>query len=93
MALRPGLGDRLRDPRLDLGDVVAVGNPVRTMDDVVDADDERLADAIARLMDDPELRIRLGKSARLRVQEKYDLRKNVKKLAEIYRQHLTNGSS
>lgn len=57
------------------------------------ADDEQLADAIARLMDDPELRIRLGKSARLRVQEKYDLRKNVEKLAEIYRQHLTNGSS
>jgi glycosyltransferase involved in cell wall biosynthesis len=52
------------------------------------ADEEQLADAIARLMDDPELRQRLGRSARLRVQEKYNLTRNAGRLAEIYRRRL-----
>jgi len=52
------------------------------------ADEAQLSAAIARLMDDAELRKKLGRSARLRVQEKYDLERNVERLAEIYRKRL-----
>jgi|SRR5215469_347909 len=51
-------------------------------------DEAEMAEAIARLMDDGDLRQRLGTSARLRVQENYDLRKNVERLAEIYHRYL-----
>lgn len=57
------------------------------------ADEEQLADAIAKLMDDPELRRKLGRSARIRVQEKYDLERNTERLAEIYRRRLASSSS
>jgi len=40
--------------------------------------------AIARLMDDPALRERIGKSGRARVLEKYNLRRNVEALAAIF---------
>ena len=56
-------------------------------------DEEQLADAIAKLMDDPELRRKLGRSARIRVQEKYDLERNTERLAEIYRRRLASSSS
>ena len=56
-------------------------------------DEEQLADAIAKLMDDPELRRKLGRSARIRVQEKYDLERNTGRLAEIYRRRLASSSS
>jgi len=49
------------------------------------ADDNSLARAIARLQDDCDLRKRLGKSARLRVIDRYDLRKNLKLLADTFR--------
>ncbi len=45
--------------------------------------DEALAAALARLMDEPELRLRLGKSARHRVVEQYDLRRNIAALADL----------
>ncbi len=57
------------------------------------ADEEQLADTIAKLMDDPELRRKLGRSARIRVQEKYDLERNTERLAEIYRRRLASSSS
>jgi glycosyltransferase involved in cell wall biosynthesis len=57
------------------------------------ADEEQLADAIAKLMDNPELRGKLGRSARVRVQEKYDLQRNIERLAEIYRRRLASSSS
>lgn len=57
------------------------------------ADEEQLADAIAKLMDDPELRRKLGRSARSRVCEKYDLERNTERLAEIYRRRLAISSS
>jgi glycosyltransferase involved in cell wall biosynthesis len=57
------------------------------------ADEGQLADAIAKLMDDPELRRKLGRSARMRVEGKYDLERNTKLLAEIYRRRLVNSSS
>lgn len=49
---------------------------------------EELAAAIGRLIDDPGLRERLGKSARQRILEEYDLRKNVEQLAGILREAL-----
>jgi glycosyltransferase involved in cell wall biosynthesis len=59
---------------------------------LVDASDARqLAGAIAGLMDDPALRLRMGRAARLRVMACYDLRSNTTRLAEIFRRNL--GSS
>jgi len=53
------------------------------------ADDEQLAAAIALLADDAELRQKLGKSARARVEEKYNLALNTARLSEIYRRRLS----
>jgi colanic acid/amylovoran biosynthesis glycosyltransferase len=52
------------------------------------ADDDALARAIERLMDDAALRRRLGESGRARVSELYDLRRNTERLAEIFRRRL-----
>jgi colanic acid/amylovoran biosynthesis glycosyltransferase len=46
------------------------------------ADD--LADAIARLMDDDQLRCSLGRAGRLRVIDKYDLKSNVAALGRVF---------
>jgi colanic acid/amylovoran biosynthesis glycosyltransferase len=51
------------------------------------ADPEALADRLARLMDDPALRERLADSARRRVLESYDLRRNSACLAEMFRRY------
>jgi glycosyltransferase involved in cell wall biosynthesis len=51
---------------------------------VAPSDVEGLAEAIAQLIDDPTLRERLGKSARQRVLERYDLRRSVEALAAIF---------
>ncbi len=51
---------------------------------VAASDIDGLTEALARLMDDPALRERLGKSGRERVLEHYDLRRNVEKLAAIF---------
>jgi glycosyltransferase involved in cell wall biosynthesis len=55
---------------------------------VAPGDEAALADAIGSLMDDAELRLRLGRAGRLKVMEKYDLRINGAKLAEIFRRLL-----
>jgi glycosyltransferase involved in cell wall biosynthesis len=53
------------------------------------SDDEGLADALRRLVDQPELRRRLGRAGRLRVMDRYNLEKNVKALAKVYQCHLS----
>ena len=52
------------------------------------SDDEAMADALRRLMDEPELRRRLGRAGRLRVMDRYNLERNVSALAEVYYCHL-----
>jgi glycosyltransferase involved in cell wall biosynthesis len=51
-------------------------------------DAEALARAIARLMDDAELRRTLGQKARLKILEKFDLQRNTQHLADAFRRRL-----
>ena len=55
---------------------------------VAPSDEEGLAAAMASLMDNAELRTRLGESGRRRVIEKYNLRGNVAALAEVFQRRL-----
>ena len=52
-------------------------------------DPAALAQAIARLMDQTELRRMLGQRARLKIREKFDLRRNTEYLAGVLRRRLT----
>ncbi|AXC10137.1 glycosyl transferase, group 1 [Acidisarcina polymorpha] len=52
------------------------------------SDADALAAAIARLMDDGDLRNQLAKAGRLRVIDKYDLTENVAHLAEVFDAYL-----
>jgi len=52
-------------------------------------DAEALARAIARLMDDAELRRALGQKARLKVREKFDLQRNTEHLADVFKRRLS----
>lgn len=51
---------------------------------VAPSDVDGMVKALAQLMDDPELRDRLGRSARARVLQHYDLRRSVEKLGAIF---------
>jgi glycosyltransferase involved in cell wall biosynthesis len=51
---------------------------------VAPSDLDGLTEALAKMMDDPELRGRFAKSARSRVEEHYDLQRNMEKLAAIF---------
>lgn len=55
---------------------------------VIPSDVNALADAVARLMDEPELRSRLGNNGRQRVQEKYNLQRNTSLLADLFEQRI-----
>ncbi len=57
---------------------------------VAPSDFEGLAEALRLLMQDPALRIRLGRAGRQRVLEEYNLRRNVEGLAEVFRQRLSD---
>ena len=52
------------------------------------SDLDALVSALARLMDDAELREQIGKSGRARVVENYDLRRSVERLATIFVERL-----
>lgn len=52
------------------------------------SDTEGLVEAIARLMDEPELRRSLGENGRRRVIERYNLETNTRRLGRIFRQRL-----
>ena len=52
------------------------------------SDVQALADALATLMDDPILRSELGEAGRMRVQECYDLKKNVHRLGQLFQHRL-----
>jgi glycosyltransferase involved in cell wall biosynthesis len=51
-------------------------------------DAEALARAIGRLMDDAEPRRVLGQKARLKILERFDLRRNTKHLADVFQRRL-----
>jgi len=51
---------------------------------VAPSDTDALVEALKRLMDDAELRLRIGKSGRARVVESYNLPRNVERLAGIF---------
>jgi colanic acid/amylovoran biosynthesis glycosyltransferase len=47
-----------------------------------------IADAVIRLMDDPQLAQRLGEQGRKKVAASYDLARNTQRLADVFRTHL-----
>ena len=51
---------------------------------VAPKDEDALADAMARLFDDEDLRNRLGKNARRKVEAKFDLKKNIAQYVELF---------
>jgi colanic acid/amylovoran biosynthesis glycosyltransferase len=51
---------------------------------VFPSDADGLAAALRRLMDQPELRRRLGQAGRLRVISRYNLKENARALGEVY---------
>jgi glycosyltransferase involved in cell wall biosynthesis len=55
---------------------------------VAPSDEVALAGALARLMDDVQLRRRLGLAGRQRVIDKYNLGKSVEHLADVFREML-----
>ena len=52
------------------------------------SDEQALAGALVRLMDEPEFAQRLGRDGRRRVEEKYDLWRNTTRLGEIFQRRL-----
>lgn len=58
---------------------------------VAPSDDEGFANSVAKLVDDPSLRLRIGQAGRLRVLERFDLPKNALQLGEILAKYLEAG--
>jgi glycosyltransferase involved in cell wall biosynthesis len=54
------------------------------------SDVAELVEAIGRLIDNPEMRRSMAESSRARVADKYDLRKNVERLAEVLKKWLAD---
>jgi colanic acid/amylovoran biosynthesis glycosyltransferase len=55
------------------------------------SDERALAEAIERLIDDRELRRRLGQAARRRIMDQFDLDQNVERLARLFTARLAAG--
>lgn len=53
---------------------------------VTPADSDEIAAAVGNIMDDPELRLRMGVAARRRILDAYDLEKNVQRLGDVFRE-------
>jgi glycosyltransferase involved in cell wall biosynthesis len=53
---------------------------------VKERDSERLADAMKRLIDDPDLRVQMGRRGRACVCERFNIRRNAAKLEAIFRE-------
>jgi glycosyltransferase involved in cell wall biosynthesis len=72
-----------------------VATPVGAIPELVDdgvngilvppGDAAALADALERLLADPPLRQRLGDAARGKVEERFDIRRNIGRYAELFR--------
>jgi glycosyltransferase involved in cell wall biosynthesis len=54
---------------------------------VAPSDVDGLADAILKLIEDPDLRQRIGQAGRARVLDKFDLRRNSLAMAEVFRRY------
>jgi hypothetical protein len=52
------------------------------------ADEDALTRALARLIDDPDLRRRLGSAGRCAVVEKFNLDTNVRRLARVFEERV-----
>jgi glycosyltransferase involved in cell wall biosynthesis len=55
---------------------------------VTPSDSGELAEALARLMEEPALHARLARAGRARVCERYDLEHNVTRLGQVFRARL-----
>jgi glycosyltransferase involved in cell wall biosynthesis len=55
---------------------------------VAPSDSEALAEAIQRLIDNPELRLRIGRAGRKRILDQFDLRKNSAFLADVIQRRI-----
>jgi colanic acid/amylovoran biosynthesis glycosyltransferase len=51
---------------------------------IPEADENALATALIRLMDDPDLRKKLGENARKKVEARFDISKNVLHYLEVF---------
>lgn len=60
---------------------------------IVEANHEKVAEGIIRLLDDPQLRSELGRNGRLKVMSEHSWEASVKKLNEIYNQVLDSYQS
>lgn len=60
---------------------------------VYPSDEDALAASLARLMDEPDLRRRLGEAGRRRALEKYNLETNTARLAEVLRRRINGDAS
>ena len=58
---------------------------------VKEKDAEALADALQRLLEDDELRTRLGKNGRQKVIEEFNIDRSAAQLATLFERYLTNG--
>jgi colanic acid/amylovoran biosynthesis glycosyltransferase len=57
------------------------------------ADPVALADAVERLMDDPELTRRIGSAGRAKILSRYDLDRNTESLSATFREYLSVGQN